>query len=66
MSIKYPHIDVQLSGEDGNAYSIIGRVKKAIEREEGHEAACAFREQAMAVASYDDLLALAMHTVNVL
>ena len=30
MSIKYPNIKVRLSGEDGNAFSIIGRVTKAL------------------------------------
>lgn len=28
---KYPGIEVQLSGEDGNAYAIIGRVRKALQ-----------------------------------
>jgi hypothetical protein len=27
---KYPHIKVQLVGEDGNAFSILGRVAKAM------------------------------------
>ena len=30
--IKYPEIKVQLSGEDGNAFFIIGRVRKAMKR----------------------------------
>ena len=30
MNIKYPHIKVRLSGEDGNAFSILGRVTKAL------------------------------------
>lgn len=29
---KYPEIEVQLSGEDGNAFFIIGRVRKAMRR----------------------------------
>lgn len=29
---KYPEIKVQLSGEDGNAFFIIGRVRKAMRR----------------------------------
>ena len=29
---KYPDINVQLSGEDGNALFIIGRVRKAMRR----------------------------------
>jgi hypothetical protein len=29
---KYPHVHVSLAGEDGNAYSILGRVIKAMRR----------------------------------
>jgi hypothetical protein len=29
---KYPHITVQLTGEDGNAFSILGRVTRAMKR----------------------------------
>jgi hypothetical protein len=29
---KYPAVEVQLSGEDGNAFSIIGRCMKAAKR----------------------------------
>ena len=28
--IKYPHIKVRLSGEDGNAFAILGRVTRAL------------------------------------
>ena len=31
-SIKYPDIEVGLSGEDGNAFAIIGRVSAALRR----------------------------------
>lgn len=27
---KYPHVHVQLSGEDGNAFSILARVQRAL------------------------------------
>jgi hypothetical protein len=30
--IKYPDVRVYLSGEDGNAFTIMSRVKKALER----------------------------------
>ncbi|MDP3181275.1 MAG: hypothetical protein Q8M54_00475 [Desulfobaccales bacterium] len=30
MTPKYPHIKVRLVGEDGNAFAIIGRVRKAM------------------------------------
>jgi len=32
MNPKYPHINVALVGEDGNAFSIIARVTRALER----------------------------------
>lgn len=32
MQIKYPHINVQLIGADGNAFAILGRVSKAMRR----------------------------------
>ena len=32
MNIKYPDVQVQLSGEDGNAFAIIGRVQQALRR----------------------------------
>lgn len=28
--IKFPHIEVQLSGEDGNAFLIVSRVRRAL------------------------------------
>jgi len=34
MQVKYPEIEVQLSGNDGNAYSIMGAVSKALKRAE--------------------------------
>jgi hypothetical protein len=30
--VRYPDVHVQLSGEDGNAYSIIARTRKALRR----------------------------------
>ncbi len=32
MDVKYPNIKVQLVGMDGNAFSIIGRVRQALRR----------------------------------
>lgn len=29
---KYPNIEVQLTGEDGNAFAVIGAVMKALKR----------------------------------
>lgn len=30
--MKYPNVDVQLSGEDGNAFFIIGRTRRALKK----------------------------------
>lgn len=32
-NIKYPTINVKLVGEDGNAFFIIGKVKKTLQKE---------------------------------
>ncbi|GAA1111413.1 hypothetical protein [Streptomyces javensis] len=61
----HPDVTVQLSGEDGNAHYVIGRVRRAL-REAGHaEAAAEFASAALRSESYDDLLQLAMRTVDV-
>ena len=63
---KYPDVEVQLSGEDGNVFSIIGRIAKALRRQVSPEAASEFTDAAMASGSYDEVLQLAMKTVDVL
>lgn len=62
---KYDNINVQLSGEDGNAFMIIGRVRKAlksagVDSKEIEE----FSEQAMS-GDYDNVLQTCMQWVNV-
>ena len=32
MTTKYPQIEVQLSGNDGNAFSVMGNVSRALKR----------------------------------
>lgn len=53
---KYINVHVQLSGEDGNAFSIIGRVSKTL-REAGipNEEIDNYRAEAMK-GTYEDLL----------
>jgi len=63
---KYPSVRVQLTGNDGNAYAVIGAVSKALRREVSPDAAAAFTDAAMVCGSYDELLQLAMQTVEVL
>ncbi len=61
----YPDVHVQLSGEDGNAFGIIGRAAKAIRAVHGDDAAASFRDAATDSHSYDELLQFVMSTVEV-
>ena len=64
METKYPDIKVQLVGEDGNAFSIIGRVAKAMRRAKVDNADIeAFRAEAMS-GDYDNVLQTAMRYVT--
>ena len=61
--VKYPNIEVQLSGSDGNAMMIIGKVRLAMKRagvtaEELRD----FSEKAMS-GNYDNLLQTCMKWV---
>lgn len=62
---KYPDIEVQLSGEDGNAFAVMGAVTRALRRagvptDEVDE----FRREAMS-GDYDNVLRTAMRWVEV-
>jgi hypothetical protein len=65
MDVRYPDITVQLTGEDGNAFAVMGAVKKALMRngvsKEDREL---FVEQAMS-GDYDNLLCVCMEWVEV-
>ena len=61
---KYPQVTVKLVGQDGNAFAIMSRVRKAIADAVSYEAANDYIEEATNAASYDDFLALTMRTVN--
>jgi len=62
---KYPEITVQLTGEDGNAYNILGTVSRAL-RQAGVSQAerDAFMQEATA-GSYNHLLQVVMQWVEV-
>lgn len=64
MDPKYSDVTVKLTGEDGNAFVIIGRVRRALKRSGYPEAADEFTAEAQK-GDYDALLRLAMETVNV-
>jgi len=63
--MKYPNIKVQLTGEDGNAFAVIGAVTKALRAERVPKAEIdAFRNEAMA-GDYNHLLRACMAWVDV-
>lgn len=65
MPAKYPEIVVQLSGEDGNAFMILGRVKSAMRRGGvSNEDQNAFLKEAMS-SDYDNLLQTCMKWVEI-
>lgn len=65
MKVKYPNVRVQLSGEDGNAFSIIGRVSNALRKAGVSEAEIEeYRREAMS-GGYDNVLQTAMRWVEV-
>ena len=63
--ITYPWIEVELIGQDGNAYNLIGLEAKAIKRKVWGNASDRFVTEATACGSYDELLALIRRTVVV-
>ena len=65
MEIRYPNVTVQLTGEDGNAFSIMGRVGKSLKRAGvSAEEVAKFYKEAQS-GDYDHLLQTCMKWVNV-
>lgn len=65
METKYPEIEVQLTGEDGNAFFIIGRVSRALRRANvPADEVAEFSREAMS-GDYDNVLRTAMRWVSV-
>jgi hypothetical protein len=69
LEVKYPEIEVQLTGTDGNAFAILGKVKRAIHDAERTGKAepgssVEFMEEAQS-GDYDHLLQTCMKWVNV-
>lgn len=61
----YPEVTVELTGTDGNVFTIIGTVSKALRRQVGRPAADAFQADAFESASYDEVLRTAVRYVDV-
>ena len=64
MEVRYPEVQVQMVGEDGNAFAIIGRVSKALGRAGvSPEEVEKFSEEAMS-GDYDALLRTVIRWVS--
>jgi hypothetical protein len=62
---RYPQVRVRLSGTDGNAHILIGKVAVALRRQVGDDAADTFNTAAYGCGSHDELLRLIQSTVRV-
>jgi hypothetical protein len=58
-------VEVQLTGQNGNVFNIIGLVSRGLKRAGFRDAAIEFQRSATQCESYDEVLQLAMRTVNV-
>jgi hypothetical protein len=64
-TVKYPHVEVELVGHDGNAFSVMGRVSKAMRRAGvDRDVIDQYTKESMS-GDYDHLLQVAMSYVNV-
>lgn len=65
METKYPEVEVQLTGEDGNAFAIMGRVAGALKKAGvSKEEVAEYMKESMS-GDYDNLLQTAMRWVSV-
>jgi len=62
--VKFPNIKVQLTGTDGNAFSILGKVIKTLKKEATVDQIKEFQEEAMS-GDYNNLLMTCMKWVDV-
>jgi hypothetical protein len=66
VNTKYPEIEVELTGNDGNAFAVMGAVQRAMRRHpEAKNDIGAFQEEAMS-GDYNHLLMTCMEYVTVL
>jgi hypothetical protein len=65
METKYPEIEVQLTGNDGNAFAVMGVVSKALRRAGvSKDEITQYQKESMS-GDYDNLLATACKWVSV-
>jgi hypothetical protein len=63
--VRYPDVEVQLTGQDGNTAAIIGRVTRALRRAGHGDVIAEFAKDIMDAASYDDAIQRIMKWVEV-
>jgi hypothetical protein len=64
-SIKHPDVEVKLTGEDGNVFSIMGRTINAMRRAGvSKEDRDAYGSEIIAARSYDEALRITMRWVS--
>lgn len=64
--VKYPDVQVKLTGTDANIYFLLGRVTAALRRAGHSDAADQLANDLFETGSYDEALALLQATVTVL
>ena len=64
-NIKYPQIEVQLTGNDGNAWAIMGSVSRALRKAGVSAEEIEKYTDESTSGDYSDLLCTAMNWVNV-
>ena len=64
MAPMYPEVKVRLTGSDGNAFAIMGKVSKALKRAGHGDVVDKYTEESMA-GDYDNLLVTACKYVTV-
>ena len=62
--VRYPDVEVQLTGQDGNAFAVLGAVRKALVDAGHQDEVEAFFAEATS-GDYDHLLGTCMRWVNV-
>ncbi len=63
--IKFPEVFVELVGQDGNVFNLIGLTSKALKRAGYVDEAKEFAHVAISCSSYDEVLQLIMNYVTV-
>ena len=64
-TVKYPEVVVQLTGLDGNAFAIMGRVRDGLKRAGiSRSEIQRYTQESTSSGSYDELLAVALKWVE--